>query len=48
MKKTQEAEVFQKEMIKEIQTAKNINNVQKNHFISQIGELTKTSVENNN
>ncbi len=48
MKKTEEARAFQKELIKGIQMAKNINYVQKNHFLSQITALTKNPVENNN
>jgi hypothetical protein len=42
MKKEDEAQIFQKKLIEEIQAAKNLNSSQKNHFISQIGELTKT------
>ena len=41
MGQTTEAQVFEKELIEEIEMAKNINNVQKNHFLSQIGELAK-------
>lgn len=42
LEKSSEAQIFQKKLIGEIQTAENINNMQKNHFISQIQELTKT------
>jgi len=42
LKKSSEAQIFQKKLIGEIQTAGNINNIQKNHFISQIQKLTKT------
>jgi tetratricopeptide (TPR) repeat protein len=41
MEKTTEAKAFEKELIEEIEIAKNINSVQKNHFLSQIGSLAK-------
>jgi hypothetical protein len=41
MGKTTEAQVFEKELIEEIDMSKNMNNVQKNHFLSQIGILAK-------
>jgi hypothetical protein len=44
LKKTGEAQIFQKKLIEEIHTARNLNNIQKNHFISQIEELTKTAI----
>lgn len=40
MKKQDEAQLFQKKLIDEIELAKNINAVQKNHFMSQLGALT--------
>lgn len=48
MKKSAEALIFQKKLIEEIQIAKNINSFQKNHFISQIMELTKPSIKYSN
>ena len=39
MKKDSEAQIFRKKLIGEIQIAKNINNSQKNHFISLLGNL---------
>lgn len=44
MKKASEAQAFQGKLVEEIQSAKNINSVQKSHFISQIRELAKTSI----
>lgn len=41
MKKDVEAQIFRKKLIGEIQTAKNINYSQKNHFISLLGEPAK-------
>jgi hypothetical protein len=38
MKKDDEAQIFRRKLIVEIQMAKNINNSQKNHFISLLGE----------
>lgn len=45
MNKEGEARIFQNKLIGEIEIAKNINSGQKNHFIFQIGELTKTSMK---
>jgi len=45
MKKDYEAEILQRRLIEQIRSAVNINNNQKNHFISQIGELTKTEIK---
>ena len=44
MKKENEAQVFQENLINEIQSSKNINTSQKNHFISQIIEITSKPV----
>jgi hypothetical protein len=41
LKKSSEAQIFQNKLIGEIETAGNINNIQKNHFLYQIEELTK-------
>ena len=41
MKKDSEAQIFRNKLIEEIQMAKNINNSQKNHFISLLGEPAK-------
>lgn len=43
MEKSGEAQIYQKRLMKEIHSACNINTEQKNHFISQINDLTKTS-----
>lgn len=43
-----EAQLLEKELIAEIEISKNINDIQKNHFLSQIGRLAKTSVKNIN
>lgn len=45
MKKDYEAEILQRRLIEQIRSAVNINNSQKNHFLSQIGELTKTEIK---
>lgn len=45
MKKDYEAEILQRRLIEQIRSAVNINNSQKNHFISQIGEITKTEIK---
>lgn len=41
MKKDGEAQIFRKKLIEEIQIAKNLNNSQKTHFISLLGETAK-------
>jgi hypothetical protein len=41
MKKDSEAQIFRNKLIEEIQIAKNINNSQKNHFISLLGKPAK-------
>jgi hypothetical protein len=42
LKNSGEAQVFQNNLIEEIHDAENINSIQKNHFILQIQEITKT------
>jgi hypothetical protein len=44
LRKSGEAQIFQKKLIEEIQAAGNINKNQKNHFISQIEELTRNGI----
>lgn len=45
MKQSGETQIVQQKLIEEIQTAGNINNIQKKHFISQIEELTKATIK---
>ena len=42
MKKEAEAELFQKNLVEQILATENLSTAQKNHFISQIGNLSKT------
>jgi hypothetical protein len=42
MKKENEAALFQKNLVEQILATENLNSAQKNHFISQIGDLSKT------
>jgi len=46
LKKTEEAQLYQKSMIEEITGAGYINSEQKNHFISQIEQLKKINLKN--
>jgi hypothetical protein len=42
MKKKDEADLFQKSLVEKILATENLSSTQKNHFISQIGDLSKT------
>ena len=44
LKKSNEAQMYRKMLIDKIQTAENINTLQKNHFLSQIDQIIKTGI----
>jgi hypothetical protein len=44
-KKSNEVQLYRKMLIDKIQTAKNINTLQKNHFLSQIDKIIKTGIQ---
>ena len=44
LKKSEEAQIYMKRLIEEIQMAGNLNNLQKNHFISRIRQIKETGI----
>ena len=43
-KKSNEAQMYRKMLIDKIQTAENINTLQKNHFLSQVDQIIKAGI----